>query len=121
MSLPFSSHELVVARSGGHCEAMIALPRTWTRCGRYGIEVHHALTRARGGVLLDELGETQHLIALCRAHHKYAHEEGHSPSGLMIDGSVYRDGARLIYVGPDPYLSATYGPGVSPTVELSVV
>jgi hypothetical protein len=28
----------------------------------------------------------------------------------LIQGSVYRDGARIVYVGPDPFLTAKYGP-----------
>ena len=86
---------------------MVQLPRTWTRCGRSQVEVHHALTRARGGDLLDLVGETYHLIALCGAHHRQAHQ-GVSP-GLMLNGSVYRDGLFLVYEGPDGYLQERFG------------
>ena len=47
----------------GGCEAMIQLYNgTWTRCWRKPTESHHMLTRARGGRILDEVGETYHLI-----------------------------------------------------------
>jgi hypothetical protein len=99
----------VIARSGGRCEAMIKLPRTWTRCGRTPVEDHHVLTRARGGDLLDEQGEIYHHLALCPRHHRMVDQMGFK-SGLLIQGSVYRDGARIVYVGPDPFLTAKYGP-----------
>jgi hypothetical protein len=117
-----SSREQVIERSGARCEAMVALPRTWARCGKGPVEVHHALTRARGGALLDSVGETHHLIALCSTHHREVDDHGHT-SGLMIQGSVYRDGLHLIYEGPDAYLRATYGKAaLHPTaMGLSVV
>lgn len=90
---------------------MVKLPRTWARCGRHPVEVHHALTRSRGGDLLDSLGETYHLIALCPAHHRMVDDMG-SESGLMIDGYVLRDGTRIVYTGPDDYLTEHYGPEV---------
>lgn len=86
---------------------MIALPSTWARCGRLGIEDHHMLTRARGGDLLDTVGEIYHHIALCPEHHRYAHAEGF-PTGLMLEGSAYLEGGIITYVGPDDYLSARY-------------
>lgn len=66
------------------------------------------LTRSRGGALLDTAGETAHHLALCRGHHRLVDDYG-SESGLMIDGSAYRDGLYLVYVGPDEYLTKTYG------------
>lgn len=60
----------------------------WTRCFRSPVEVHHALTRARGGLILDEHGEIAHLIALCNQHHRAAHGPGGHEAGLMIDGYV---------------------------------
>lgn len=101
--------ELVVDRSDGYCEAMIQLANgVWTRCGRSPIEDHHALTRARGGDILDALGEIYHHIALCYRHHKYAHEE-RDGGEMIIDGSVYRDGPYVVYQGNDEYLSGKYG------------
>ncbi len=102
-------------RSTRRCEAVVQLPHAWTRCGRHPVEVHHALPRGRGGNLLDSVGETYHLIALCPMHHREVDNYG-SESGLMISGYVRRDGSKIIYEGPDDYLSATYS-----AVELSVV
>lgn len=98
----------VLERSGGFCEAMVALTRAWARCGRSPVDDHHALPRSRGGSLLDEVGELYHHIALCRWHHSQVDEYG-ADSGLLIQGSVYRDGTRLVYKGPDEYLSKRYG------------
>ena len=101
--------DLVVERSGGMCEAMVCLPTgVWTRCGVHPIEDHHMLTRARGGDVLDELGEIYHHMALCMRHHKHAHEMSED-TGMIMEGSVYRDGGAIVYVGPDQYLSRKYG------------
>lgn len=99
--------ERVIARSGGHCEAMVRLRRAWTRCGRAPVEVHHALTRARGGGVLDEEGESEHLIALCRQHHSMVDLYG-VESGLMIQGYAYRDGAEAVYEGSNEWLRERY-------------
>lgn len=99
--------DLVIDRSGGRCEAMVRLPRTWARCGRGPVEDHHALTRARGGGLLDTVGETYHHIALCPRHHRMVDDAGPG-SGLMIQGYAWEDGGRIVYSGPDEYLSAAY-------------
>jgi hypothetical protein len=103
---------LVVQRSDNRCEVEVELPGAmiWTRCFRQGIEVHHLLTRARGGDLLDRWGEIHHLMALCPEHHRLAHGPGGRNAGLLIDGSVILDSAtgQLVYTGPDAYLSATY-------------
>lgn len=122
MTRPLTSRDRVVIRADARCEAMVELPRTWTRCGKRNIEVHHALTRARGGDLLDLVGETYHLIALCQPHHREVDDHGHE-SGLMIQGSVYRDGIFLVYEGPDAYLRSTYGPQAQHpfTMDMSVV
>lgn len=104
----------VIKRSGGRCEAMVALPRTWTRCGKAPVEDHHALTRARGGDLLDTVGEIYHHIALCPKHHRMVDDAGHR-SGLMIQGYAYLDGGVIVYQGPDEYLSRTYPPRVLQT------
>lgn len=82
----------------------------YTRCGKQPIEVHHRLTRSRGGSVLDDEGETYHLMCLCREHHQYAHETS-TPydSGLMIEGYVTHEQGRVHYVGPNNYLRAKYG------------
>ena len=102
-----SIRDAVIERSGGRCEVMIRLPRTWTRCGRAPVEDHHALTRARGGDLLDTVGETYHHIACCPRHHRMVDDAG-PESGLMIQGYAWLDGGRIVYEGPDEYLSAAY-------------
>ena len=99
--------KLVLERSTGRCEAMVQLARTWTRCGRLGIEDHHMLTRARGGDLLDTVDEVYHHVALCPKHHREAHSEGFK-TGLMLEGSAYLLGGVIVYVGPDEYLSEHY-------------
>lgn len=101
----------VLIRSGGRCEAMIRLPRAWTRCGKQGVDVHHALKRSRGGHLLDVVGETYHLVALCRAHHRQAERENDWEAGLIISGYVSIDmiTGRPVYTGPDTYLTERYG------------
>lgn len=105
-----STRDLVIERSSGQCEAMIELPRCWTRCGRGPVDVHHALKRSRGGHLLDPY-EIYHLIALCRRHHKQAEEENEWEAGLIIPGYVITDKitGRPVYTGSDPYLSERYG------------
>lgn len=81
----------------------------WTRCFRAGIEVHHLLTRARGGDLLDRAGETYHLVGLCHWCHRKAHQAGGRAAELLLDGYVTMEIGRLVYVGPDNYLSEKYG------------
>jgi hypothetical protein len=81
----------------------------WTRCGvRNGVEVHHALTRGRGGRILDEEGECYHLIVLCQAHHRGADGEDAYEGDLLIDGYMTRERGRAVYHGTDPYLSEKY-------------
>jgi hypothetical protein len=101
-----SSFQQVKERSGGHCEAYVLVNERYTRCFRNPVEVHHMLTRARGGRILDDAGETAHLIALCPFHHSYAHRYGGLKSGLMIDGYVTTgtDG-RPVYKGSDRRLA----------------
>jgi hypothetical protein len=116
-SLVPTPRDLVIQRSGGRCEAMVRVwtgtKYLWTRCFREPVDVHHRLTRARGGHLLDELGEIYHLMALCRQHHshdadgRYAHE-----SGLLIDGQMFYAGGTYWYEGSDTYLKDNYGKGV---------
>lgn len=97
-------------RSDAKCEAMVKRHgNVWARCWQIPIEIHHLLTRARGGNILDQAGETYHLICLCPEHHamsdgKYAYE-----GGLLIDGYVTtgRRG-RPVYQGSDIELSERY-------------
>lgn len=101
------------------CEAMVSMeiPRGRYRqvmfvcCGRENADLHHKLTRARGGIILDIAHETYHHIYLCREHHNLAHDEDKAyAAGLLIRGSVttHLDG-RPLYCGPDEYLTEHYG------------
>lgn len=103
----------VIQSCAGRCEAEVQIPFSgvWARCFRKGVEVHHLLTRARGGDLLDRAGEVYHLIGFCPQHHRAAHDAGGREAGLLIDGYVSLDSAtgQIYYVGPDEYLQATYG------------
>ena len=102
------------------CEAMVAVTsasgrRGYVMCGETGAHLHHRLTRARGGLLLDQVGETYHQMRLCPIHHAYAHDNaGAIEGGLLLEGRVISgpDG-RPVYTGPDEYLSRTYGQAVA--------
>jgi len=105
--------ELVRQRSDGHCEALVYVEAgggVWTRCGQGPVEVHHALTRARGGTILDSIGETHHLIALCRTCHTMADGGDAYMGGVLMDGYVSREGDWIVYWGTDPYLTEKYPP-----------
>ena len=107
MSISPRQREEVRYRSYGMCEALIDVG-VWTRCGRSPVEIHHMLTRARGGNLLDDADETYHLIALCREHHAWADGGQAYEAGLLIDGYVNRNGTKIIYSGTDEYLTEKY-------------
>lgn len=105
---------VVVARCDNRCEIQVQVRLgtiSWTRCFREGVEVHHLLTRSRGGDLLDSVGEDYHLVGACPQHHRAAHHWGGRDAGLLIDGYVIRDSATglIVYTGPDEYLIAKYG------------
>lgn len=84
-------------------------------CGQQGADLHHKLTRARGGLILDKAGETYHQMYLCRTHHQKAHDEGSAyDAGLLIRGYVVTGADnRPYYTGPDEYLNERYGMLVS--------
>jgi hypothetical protein len=97
-----TSYQKVKQRSGGRCEGYVKVNGRYTRCFKDPVEVHHMLTRARGGLILDEAGETAHLIALCPNHHAYAHRVGGYDSGLMINGYVTTgENGSPVYQGSD--------------------
>jgi hypothetical protein len=102
--------EEVRKRSNNQCEAMVWVEsaEVWSRCGMRGVEVHHALTRGRGGTILDSIGETYHLIALCNRCHEKADGGAAYEGGVLIDGYVSRDGDWIVYDGSDTYLSEKY-------------
>lgn len=117
------AYEAVKARSGGHCEAVVILPSTWaperfqiasvvSRCGKTPVETHHRLTRGRGGVHLDHVAESYHLMHLCRRCHAVAHDaELAFEAGLLIEGRVTLENDRPVYRGPDEYLTKHYPGG----------
>lgn len=93
------------------CEAMVMVGRTWTRCGKTPTDVHHRITRARGGLILDEFGEKYHLMDLCRSHHSIAHDHPALETGLLLDGWIITCSTckRPTYEGSDVYLTGRYG------------
>lgn len=93
------------------CQAEIATTNGyWSRCNATPAHVHHMLTRARGGLLLDAVGETYHHIPLCARCHTIAHDV--PGTGLIIDGLVTTDLAgNPVYTGSDQYLKDKYGSG----------
>ncbi len=96
-------------RSDSMCEAMVPTTGSvYTRCWAKPIEIHHLLTRARGGNILDRVGETYHLIALCPKHHRMSDGGDAYQGGLLIDGYVTSEGRRPIYHGSDPQLRQKY-------------
>lgn len=101
--------DAVHKRSGGRCEAEYEMGGRWRRCRKRAGEVHHLLTKARGGRHLDRMGETAHLLHLCHEHHRQAHEEtGHD---LIISGEVEWDRLtkRPVYRGDDHELRQRWG------------
>lgn len=113
--IPETSYYRTLKRSGRRCEADVLIEIAenefvWTRCGRTPVEVHHALTRARGGALLDKVGEIYHLIALCHDCHRLADGGEAYEGGVLLDGYVSWDQQqdRPVYTGSDDYLTRTY-------------
>jgi hypothetical protein len=95
-------------RSGGRCEAFIQVGQTWTRCWKGPVEIHHALTKARGGRVLDAIGETYHLIALCPRCHRASDGGDAYVRGLLIDGYVTTTPQGPVYQGSDAFLKHKY-------------
>lgn len=90
---------------------MVPVREVYTRCGVRPVQIHHRLLRSRGGDVLDNMGETDHLIALCMKHHNWAHAHPAQAlkSGLIIDGQVTIEGSRVVYRGTDWSLKLKYG------------
>jgi hypothetical protein len=111
MTITWQQRKELSSRSGDMCEAMELVGSVYTRCWKQPIEIHHLLTRARGGGILDYVGETYHLIALCRNHHLGADGAEAYLGNLLITGYVVWDKQREvpIYTGPDIYLRENYG------------
>ena len=103
-------YEAITTRSGWRCEAEV-WHGTWLRCPMLATDVHHLLPKSRGGRILDEVGETSHLIHLCRECHAQAHSRKDA-EGMMIDGSVTwnKITSKPEYRGTDPTLTQRYTP-----------
>jgi hypothetical protein len=104
--------QLIYARSQGRCEVFVEYENSALRgrCTRKGMEIHHMVTKARGGVVLDNAYETAHLIHLCREHHAWSDGKQAYDAGLLIEGYVTTDKqtGRPKYLGPDPELRRLY-------------
>ena len=106
-----NSRDEVAFRAGNCCEAFVQnYVGVIHRCWRYPIEVHHMLTRARGGGILDAVGETYHLIALCNECHSASDGSAAYEEGVLIEGYVTWNADKTwpSYDGPDEYLSNKY-------------
>lgn len=103
------TYEAVAARAGGRCEAEVEVFGHWERCHLPAEELHHMLPKSRGGRILDDFGETCHLIYLCQSDHHQAHSRKDA-LGLMIDGSITWDKLtnQPRYTGTDPELTRKY-------------
>lgn len=92
------------------CEALVLTNGRYVPCGRMNADLHHKITRARGGLVLDKMGETYHHMYLCRPHHSIAHDQPAFENGLLIKGYVITDSTgKPYYTGPDEYLREKYG------------
>lgn len=121
-SLTDAQRRRVLERSRGLCEALVQIyghrrgPKgpldkpVWTRCFDRAGEIHHLLTRGRGGGALDQAGEIYHLAHLCTSHHRMADGAAAYAGNLLIEGQAAWDAllGRPVYTGPDPYLAKTY-------------
>lgn len=101
----------ILDRSDARCEGMVEYkPGLWSRCWGKPVEIHHMLTRARGGGILDEIEETYHLIALCPDCHRQADGEIAYAGELLIDGYITTTPeGKPKYQGSDTYLKEKYG------------
>lgn len=102
----------MLKRSLGRCEAFICVNDAPPyRCPNQATDIHHLLTKARGGDTLDRVGETYHLIHLCRDCHRAADGGEAYEYGMLIQGSVVWDKLldKPVYTGPDNYLGLKYG------------
>lgn len=103
----------IIKRSRGMCEMMIDYGTGLGahRCANMASDIHHMLTKARGGAALDRVLETYHLLHLCRACHQASDGAEAYEGGFLIEGSAIWDSIfqRPVYTGSDPYLRRTYG------------
>lgn len=96
----------VYRRSGGRCEAVVVNSDYESRCFNQATEVHHLLTRSRGGKLLDDVYETYHLLHLCLWCHEKCDGKEAYEGGMLIGGYVT---TGPYYQGDDEYLRGKYG------------
>lgn len=105
--------KMIIKRSAGICEMMIDYGNGLGahRCGNPASEIHHMLTKARGGVALDKAYETYHLLHLCGPCHRASDGAEAYEGGFLIEGSAVWDSLsqRPVYTGPDEYLTKEYG------------
>ena len=102
----------VLRRSFGRCEAFVQVGDGHPyRCPNPATDIHHLLTKGRGGENLDKVGETYHLIHLCRECHSAADGGDAYIGGMLIDGTVVWDRLwnKPVYTGTDDYLRKRYG------------
>ena|SRR5436190_12799553 len=92
------------------CEALVMYSHgKYVPCGLEDAQLHHKLTRARGGLILDRAGETYHQMWLCAEHHGIAHDQPAFDNGLLLRGSVRTNHlGQPVYTGPDEYLKEHY-------------
>lgn len=112
-SIHWKTRKEIKERSDNMCEAMKRNNNgIYSRCWMYPIEIHHLLTKARGGDLLDKVDETYHLIALCKGCHAASDGGEAYAGGLLIEGYVTWNKIknRPVYIGPDLYLTQQYPP-----------
>lgn len=96
-------------RSGGRCEAVI-IGKVDSRCSQRASQIHHMLTKARGGVILDDAGEIYHLLHLCHTCHSLCDGKDAYDGGVLIDGYVRSNKwGKPVYYGTDKYLNTKYG------------
>lgn len=102
----------IYKRSRGRCEIMLDFdggigPH---RCQNQATDIHHMLTKGRGGQALDRAGETYHLIHACRECHMALDGQEAYEGELLIHGSALWDKIYGVarYTGPDEYLTKKY-------------
>lgn len=95
VDVPPENRAAVRARSGGRCEA--ALPGV---CTVNATDVHHRRRRRDGG------HEVANLLDLCRACHRWAHDNPARARELGVIVSVYADPARTPAFLPSRFTGA---------------
>lgn len=104
--------DLLEHRSKNRCEAKFQ----GYRCRTAWTVIHHRITRARGGRILDAYDEVAHLACLCDLHHRLCHDTGEGlawfdDEPLILSGYVTTGfhGGPVISGSDHPTLSVKYG------------